>query len=143
LQPAVGKTKPHVLSAFAFHAFRLFASFAGIGISRSLYAFGVHPLSGLWLAGSACMGLCTPQAHAVNQSLAGPQLAGTWVSLVVFVGNFSGVIGPAVTGFVVDRTGHFFWAFALTAAIACAGAVSYGFFVGPVKPIEWTRSVPT
>jgi cyanate permease len=65
------------------------------------------------------------------------------MSLVLFVGNFSAVIGPAVTGFVVDRTGHFFWAFALTAAIACAGAVSYGFFVGPVKPIEWARSVPT
>ena len=97
----------------------------------------------LLLAGSACMGLCTPQAHAVNQSHAGPQLAGTWMSLVLFVGNFSAVIGPAVTGFVVDRTGHFFWAFALTAAIACAGAVSYGFFVGPVKPIEWARSVPT
>ena len=97
----------------------------------------------LLLAGSASMGLCTPQAHAVNQSLAGPQLAGTWISLVLFVGNFSGVIGPALTGFVVDRTGHFFWAFALTAAIACVGAISYGFFVGPVKPIEWTRSVPT
>ncbi len=97
----------------------------------------------LLLAGSACMGLCTPQAHAVNQSLAGPQLAGTWISLVLFVANFSGIIGPTVTGFVVDRTGHFFWAFALTAGIACVGAISYGFFVGPVKPIEWTRPVST
>ena len=97
----------------------------------------------LLLAGSACMGLCTPQAHAVNQSLAGPQLAGTWISLVLFVGNFSGIIGPTVTGFVVDRTGHFFWAFALTAGIACAGAISSGFYVGPVKPIESNRPVST
>src|SRR6266699_4453895 len=49
LHPAVGKTRLHVLSAFAFHAFRLATRFAGIGISRSLYAFGVHPRSGLWL----------------------------------------------------------------------------------------------
>src|SRR5271163_4251777 len=49
LQPAVGKTRLQVLSDFAFHALRLFTSFAGMGISRSLYAFGVHPLSGLWL----------------------------------------------------------------------------------------------
>src|SRR5438552_10134797 len=49
LHPPVGKTSPHVLSDFAFHAFRLFTSFAGMGISRSLYAFGVHPRSGLWL----------------------------------------------------------------------------------------------
>src|SRR3954471_4746704 len=47
LQPAVGNTRAHVLSALAFHVFRLFTSFAGIGISRSLYAFGVHPRSGL------------------------------------------------------------------------------------------------
>src|SRR5437762_12186402 len=49
LQPEVGKTKLHVLSDFAFRAFRLVTNFAGIGISRSLYAFGVQPRSGLWL----------------------------------------------------------------------------------------------
>src|ERR1035438_2208809 len=40
LHPAVGNTKAHVLSAFVFQAFSVFTSFAGIGISRSLYAFG-------------------------------------------------------------------------------------------------------
>src|SRR5205823_2929690 len=49
LQPEVGKTRRHRFSDFAFHAFRLFTSFVGIGISRSLYAFGVHPRSGLWV----------------------------------------------------------------------------------------------
>src|ERR1700686_456746 len=49
LHPAVGNTKGHVFADFAFHAFRLFASLEGIGISRSLYPFGVHPASGLWL----------------------------------------------------------------------------------------------
>jgi hypothetical protein len=49
LHPAVGNTRLQSLADFAFHVFRLFASFEGIGISRSLYAFGVHPLSGLWL----------------------------------------------------------------------------------------------
>src|SRR5215472_2266689 len=47
LQPAVGNTKPQVLSAFAFHAFSFFTNLSGIGISRSLYAFGVHPRSSL------------------------------------------------------------------------------------------------
>src|SRR5208282_3875383 len=49
LHPAVGNTRLQSLLAFAFHVFRLFTSFAGIGISRSLYAFGVQPLSGLWV----------------------------------------------------------------------------------------------
>src|SRR5260370_8058402 len=47
LHPAVGNKRLHVLSALAFHAFSFLASFVGIGISRSLYAFGVHPRSGL------------------------------------------------------------------------------------------------
>src|ERR1700675_4592032 len=49
LHPAVGNTKGHAFADFAFQARKLLVSFAGIGISRSLYAFGVHPLSGLWL----------------------------------------------------------------------------------------------
>src|SRR5262252_10647687 len=49
LQPAVGNTSPQVLSAFAFHSFNCFASFAGIGISRSLYAFGAQFRSALRL----------------------------------------------------------------------------------------------
>jgi hypothetical protein len=47
LHPEVGNTKSHVFSAFAFHAFRLVANVAGLGLSRSLYAFGVQLRSGL------------------------------------------------------------------------------------------------
>lgn len=49
LHPEVGNARLQLLFAFAFHAFRLFTSLVGIGISRSLYAFGVLPLSGLWV----------------------------------------------------------------------------------------------
>ncbi len=49
LQPAVGKYQGHTLSRFAFAACRLATSFSGIGISRSLYAFGVQSDCGLWL----------------------------------------------------------------------------------------------
>src|SRR5580658_2685314 len=49
LHPDVGNNRLHFLLALAFHAFRFFTSLVGIGISRSLHAFGVHPLSGLWV----------------------------------------------------------------------------------------------
>src|SRR5215469_17023454 len=49
LQPDVGNSRLQFLSDFAFRAFNFFTSFAGIGISRSLYAFGVQFRSGLWL----------------------------------------------------------------------------------------------
>ena len=62
----------------------------------------------LLLIGSACFGLSSPHGPAILQTLAGPQLTGTWTGLVLFVANFAGIVAPIVTGFVVDRTGRFF-----------------------------------
>jgi hypothetical protein len=47
LQPAVGNTIPHVLSAFAFVAFN--SSPASKGSHVSCMPLAVHPRSGLWL----------------------------------------------------------------------------------------------
>src|SRR3984885_9011445 len=49
LHPVVGKTRLHVLFAFAFSVLRLCRRLSGMGISRSLYCFGVQPRSGLWV----------------------------------------------------------------------------------------------
>jgi len=50
LHPDVGNNRLHFLFALAFHSFRFFTS---LGRNRNLafplYAFGVHPLSGLWV----------------------------------------------------------------------------------------------
>jgi MFS family permease len=82
-------------------------------------------------------GLCTSNLWAITQTLAGPLAAGKWTGLQNFVGNFAGIVSPALTGFVVERTGHFFWAFAVTAGVLLGGAISWAFVVGPVKPVEW------
>jgi MFS transporter, ACS family, D-galactonate transporter len=82
-------------------------------------------------------GLCTSNLWAITQTLAGPQAAGKWTGLQNFVGNFAGIISPALTGFVVQRTGHYFWAFAVTAGVLLGGAMSWAFVVGPVKPVQW------
>jgi ACS family D-galactonate transporter-like MFS transporter len=90
------------------------------------------------LAGTLALGFVTPQGHAMNQTLAGPVRAGTWVSILLLVSNFSGIVGPTVTGFVLERTGKFFWAFALMSAMACAGAACVIFVVGRIEPLVWT-----
>src|ERR1017187_8119781 len=54
-----------------------------------------------------------------------------------FAGNLSGVAAPVLTGYVVERTGHFFWAFALAAAVALTGAMVYLFVLGDVEPARW------
>jgi MFS family permease len=77
---------------------------------------------------------------AITQTLAGPQAAGRWTGLQNFVGNLAGVVAPAVTGLVVDRTGKFFWAFAITAVVCCIGTISWVFVVGPVKEVAWRRT---
>jgi hypothetical protein len=47
------------------------------------------------------------------------------------------VAAPAITGFVVDKTGVFFWAFAVAAGVALAGSMVYLFLLGPVEPVAW------
>jgi cyanate permease len=53
-------------------------------------------------------------------------------------GNFAGLTAPALTGFIVDKTGHFFTAFALCAAVCVVGALVWGFAV-KFAPVDWSR----
>ncbi len=86
---------------------------------------------------TASYGICCSNVWAITQTLAGPAAAGRWTGLQNFVGNFAGVIAPALTGLVVDRSGHFFWAFAIAACVTSLGALAYAFAIGAVKPVEW------
>ncbi len=89
----------------------------------------------------AAAGLCTSNLWAITQTLAGPHAAGKWTGLQNFFGNFAGIVSPALTGFVVERTGHFFWAFVAAAAVLLAGAMSWAFVVGPVEQVQWQSKV--
>ncbi len=80
---------------------------------------------------------------AITQTLAGPRAAGRWTGFQCFVGNLSGIVAPAVTGLVLQRTGHFFWAFIIVAAVALFGAVCWIFLVGPVEQVHWRRKLVT
>ncbi len=115
----------------------------GLGLS-SVFCFAVvvfafdERLATLFLfLTCAGAGLCTSNLWAITQTIAGPLAAGKWTGLQNCAGNFAGIIAPALTGFVVQRTGHFFWAFAVTAGILLAGALSWAFVVGRVEPLSW------
>ena len=124
-------------------------SFVCVGLIASSVLFLISagtpastPCVVLLLTGSACFGLSSPHGPAIIQTLAGQQLAGTWTGLVLFVANFAGIVAPAATGLVVDRSGHFFWAFALAAGFAWFGAVAYLWIVGPIKQVVWVERSP-
>ncbi len=91
----------------------------------------------LLLVAGAVFGLATANLWAITQTMAGPQAAGRWTGVQNVFGSLAGILAPAITGFVVDRTGEFFWAFAILAGVAIVGAVSWVFIVGPVEPMEW------
>jgi MFS transporter, ACS family, D-galactonate transporter len=77
---------------------------------------------------------------AFSQTLAGPEAAGRWSGLQNGIANFAGIIGPALTGFIVDRTGHFLPAVAITATISLLGGLSWVFGVGRLETVNWGRS---
>lgn len=90
----------------------------------------------LFLA-SLFYGMCASNVWAMTQTLAGPKAAGKWTGVQNFVGNMAGVVAPALTGYVVDRTGKFLLPFVITSVVAVMGSLFCVFVVGPVEPIEW------
>jgi MFS family permease len=89
------------------------------------------------LAAGLFFGLCTPMVFVIAQTLAGPRAAGQWMGVQNFFGNLSGIFGPVLTGFLIDRTGNFFWAFAVAGAIALIGAFAYGIAIPSVETLQW------
>jgi MFS transporter, ACS family, D-galactonate transporter len=80
---------------------------------------------------------------AFTQTLAGPQAAGRWAGLQNGFANFAGVVAPALTGFVVDRTRSFTAPLAITAAVLMLGGVAWIFVVGRVEQVSWASKCET
>ena len=112
----------------------------GIGVSLILVALthGVWFIVMLGVTG-IFLGIGCCASWAVTQTLAGPLAAGRWSGVQNFIGNMAGWVAPLLTGYLVDRTGHFEWAFYITAAMAFAGAFAWGSLMGPVEPVNWDQ----
>ncbi len=87
----------------------------------------------------SCMsyGVFASSHFAIPQTIAGPATAGKWTGLQNCLANMAGIAAPAITGMVVARTGHFYWAFAASAAVVLIGAAAYALLLGPVEPLAW------
>lgn len=68
-------------------------------------------------------GLLATNLYAVGQMFSGPRAAGSWIGVQNACGNCAGIIGPVVTGVIVDRLGSYGWAFALAAGVSLLGTV--------------------
>ena len=74
---------------------------------------------------------------AIVQDVVHPARVGSVSGCMHCVGSLSGVIGPAVTGFLVERSGSFATAFVLAGVVAITGAALSAIFIRDAR-----RSAP-
>jgi len=104
-----------------------------ITVTHGPLFIAILALTGVFLGLGGC------NCWAVTQTLAGPHAAGRWAGVQNLVGNMAGWVAPMLTGFLLDRTGQFYWPFFITAAIAWIGAACWGLVVGPIEPVDWAQ----
>jgi MFS family permease len=128
---------------------RVRKTFTGGGLALAGIFLALSAVSGpivcvaMLVLGVIFFGVSSSNFWAITQTLAGPQAAGRWTGFQNFVGNLAGVVAPAITGLVLERTGHFYWAFAILTAVALTGTTSWVFLVGPVEQATWHKQLRT
>jgi ACS family D-galactonate transporter-like MFS transporter len=113
-------------------------SFAAVGILAIAQTGSTLALLAWLVPSGLCFGAVTGTLFVVGQTLAGPASAGRWVGVQSGFGNLAGVIGPVVTGAIVDTMGYS-PAFYLTAGITLAGALVFALGVPRVVAERWGR----
>jgi MFS family permease len=83
-------------------------------------------------------GANSPGVFGIPQILAGPRAAGRWVGIQNGIGNFAGVIAPALTGFLVGESHHFTSAFLVAAVASFLGVVGWVLMIPKIAPLEWS-----
>jgi MFS family permease len=91
-----------------------------------------------WLlaAGIGC-GMTSPGIMTFGQRLAGARAVGKWYGAQNGFSNFAGIVCPALTGFVVDRSGNFLLPFGIVSLLSVVGALAWVFMVGRLEQIDW------
>jgi MFS family permease len=91
---------------------------------------------GLLLCAAGLASACLPtNLYAVAQMFAGPKAAGTWVGVQNGIGNISGIVGPVISGVLIDRYGYDS-AFYLAAAVAAVGGLWWAFGVPRIAQVK-------
>jgi ACS family D-galactonate transporter-like MFS transporter len=132
---ASGATLTRVRKTFTGGGLALCGLFVGLAALRNPVYCSVALVLGVIFFGVVASNL-----WAITQTLAGPTATGRWTGFQNFVGNLAGIVAPSLTGFVLQRTGHFDWAFVILTVVALAGTVSWFFLIGPVAPVAWRHS---
>ena len=103
---------------------------AAIALAAVYFTTTKTQLGGVLMLAGIASGLTSTNLFAIGQIFAGPRASGGWIGLQNAIGNVAGIIGPIATGLIIDYTGKYGWAFALTALVPALGA------------LWWARVIP-
>lgn len=107
-----------------------------VGVLGIAYAASPAAVLGWLLLTGAAMGIGPTMVFALGQIYAGPRLAGSWIGWQTGIASISGIVGPIVTGTIVDATGSYVGAFVFVAGVSAVGALLFQFALPPVRQID-------
>ena len=113
-------------------------SHVGYLVCMVCMALGSKPLAiGMMFLYQALCGVSSPGVYAMCQILAGPRASGRWVGIQNSLGNLAGIVAPALTGFMIQSTGHFTSAFLVAAAMSVLGLFGWIWMVPKLAELQW------
>ena len=133
---------------------RLIASGRSAGKVRKVWACTSHIIAAAGLATCAfgdpsisliCLyvtafgfGFNASTIFAIGQTLAGPHAGGKWMGFQNGLGNIAGIVGPLITGMMVDRLGDFNLAMMVAAGMALTGIFGWLVLIPKLEPVVWS-----
>jgi MFS family permease len=93
-------------------------------------------LAGMFIYQILC-GASSPGVYAMCQILAGPRASGRWVGVENSIGSLAGVAAPTITGFIIQITGHYTYAFVAAGAMSLFGLIGWIWLVPTLQELSW------
>lgn len=107
----------------------------GLGIFGAAHAqSAINAL--IWI--SLCIGglsAASPVGWSIPSLIAPKESVGTLGGILNFGNQLAGIAAPIVTGYVVQATHSFFWAFAVAGGFLVVGIAGYVFLLGAMEPV--------
>jgi ACS family glucarate transporter-like MFS transporter len=72
------------------------------------------------------LGISSPNTWTLTQSICDKKIVGTVTGIQNLGGNLSGILAPAITGFIAQATNSFALALGVTGAVLLIGILAYG-----------------
>lgn len=83
-------------------------------------------------------GICSTSWAAVGE-VAPKELIGVTSAITSFSANLAGIVTPTVIGYILHKSGSFYWAFNFVGGVAVLGALSYSLLLGQLHRITLHR----